>query len=193
MSIFIMNANYWIRAVLIVVIFMALGGAVVASTGSQTIQDNWPLYRCTPAVIPFAAQLAPDGLDTTTEENFSYCVQNTMSSFSSTLTQPLDYLTSQSGNVLDGIMSGMSGIMDQMSSITDLFGSSGSSIFSSLTDIILYVTVLITKLSDAQAKMSAIVVTMLDTMTVSNYTILSIWNGTIGALIQAMGKVAEAL
>jgi len=189
---FIMNANYWVRSVLIVVIFIGLGGAVVASTGSKTIQDNWPTYKCNPSVMPFATQLAPSGLDVTTASNFSECVQTTMGSFSDTLTQPLDYLTSQSGNVLDGILSGMSGIMDQISSVTDLFGSTGTSLFSSITNIVMYATILMTKLGDAQAKMSAIIVSMLNTLSTSNYTILSIWNGTVGTLIKDMGNVAAA-
>jgi hypothetical protein len=117
-----MDISAWGKAILIVVVFIILGGRIIASTGTQTISDNWPTYRCNPSVIPFAAQLAPDGLDITTEDNFSYCVQNTMSSFSSVLTQPLDYLTSQSGNVLDGIMGGMSGMMDYITSFSDLFG-----------------------------------------------------------------------
>ena len=68
-----MNANYWVRAVLIVVVFVCLSGAIVASTGSKTIQDNWSTYKCSPAVMPFAAQLAPSGLDpaVTTASNFS--------------------------------------------------------------------------------------------------------------------------
>ena len=191
---FIMNANYWVRAVLIVVVFVCLSGAIVASTGSKTIQDNWSTYKCSPAVMPFAAQLAPSGLDpaVTTASNFSECVQTTMGSFSDVLTQPLDYLTSQSGNVLDGVLSGMSGIMDQISSVTDLFGSTGSSLFSSITNIVMYTTILITKLGDAQAKMSAIIVSLLNTLSTANYTILSIWNGTVGTLIKDMGNVAAA-
>jgi hypothetical protein len=184
-----MDISAWGKAILIVVVFIILGGRIIASTGTQTISDNWPTYRCNPSVIPFAAQLAPDGLDITTEDNFSYCVQNTMSSFSSVLTQPLDYLTSQSGNVLDGIMGGMSGMMDYITSFSDLFGGGGASLFSSLTDIIMYVTILITKLGDAQAKMSGIMVGLLNTLSTANYTILSIWNGTIGEIIKDMGKV----
>jgi hypothetical protein len=194
---FIMNANYWVRSVLIVVVFVCLSGAVIASTGSKTITDNWPIYQCNPAVIPFAAQFAPAGLSAdeggvTTESNFQFCVQNTMGSFSDTLTQPMDYLTSQSGNVLDGVLSGMSGIMDQITSITDLFGSTGTSLFSSITNVVMYATILITKLEDAQAKMSAIIVSVLNTLSTSNYTILSIWNGTVGTLIKDMGNVAAA-
>jgi len=56
----------------------------------------------------------------------------------------------------------------------------------------MYATILITKLEDAQAKMSAIIVSVLNTLSTSNYTILSIWNGTVGTLIKDMGNVAAA-
>ena len=56
----------------------------------------------------------------------------------------------------------------------------------------MYTTILITKLGDAQAKMSAIIVSLLNTLSTANYTILSIWNGTVGTLIKDMGNVAAA-
>jgi hypothetical protein len=188
-----MDANNWVRAVCIVVIFVVLGGLVVSSTGTQNIQDNWPMYRCNPAVIPFAAQLQPEGSTDTTEDNFAYCVQNTMSSFSTTLTQPLDFITNSMGDVVDGITDGLSGVQDQIGSLQGLTGDTGGSLFSSMLNVTIVANVLLTKMSDMQGKMMAIAAALMNTISTVEYTVISMWNGTIGDMIKWTEKIAMAV
>ena len=188
-----MDANNWVRAICIVIIFVVLGALVVSSTGTQNIQDNWPTYRCNPVVIPFAAQLQPEGSTDTTEDNFAYCVQNTMSSFSSTLTQPLDFITSSMGDVVGGITDGLSGVTDQIGSMQGLVGDTGGSLFGSMLNVTIVVNVLLTKMSDMQGKLMGISAALMHTISTVEYTVISMWNGTVGDMIKWTQKIAAAV
>ena len=64
----------WFQSICIMIVFIILLSSNILNTGVQNMQDNWALYRCNPILMPFAGFIAPDG--TSTQDNFSYCIQN---------------------------------------------------------------------------------------------------------------------
>ncbi len=57
----------------LIITTLLLGGLVLLLTSSNTkeIAENWPKYRCSPTVIPFASMYGHD-----TAENFQFCLKN---------------------------------------------------------------------------------------------------------------------
>lgn len=57
----------------LIIITLLLGGLVLLLTSSNTkeIAENWPKYRCSPTVMPFASLYGHD-----TAENFQFCLKN---------------------------------------------------------------------------------------------------------------------
>lgn len=57
----------------LIITTLLLGGLVLLLTSSNTkeIAENWPKYRCSPTVMPFAAMYGHD-----TAENFQFCLKN---------------------------------------------------------------------------------------------------------------------
>lgn len=69
-------------SIFIILIFIVLYVFNVLSVGIQKIKDDWPQYRCNPIVMPFASVFGYDPMS-----NFSFCIQNMMSSYMGYLMQ----------------------------------------------------------------------------------------------------------
>jgi len=54
--------------------------------GKKKIEENWPEYRCNPAVMPFA-----DFFGHNSTENFVYCIQNMQTDYMGYLLTPVHY------------------------------------------------------------------------------------------------------
>ena len=65
----------------------------------KKVKDNWPLYRCSPAVMPFAKLFGHDVGD-----NFMQCIQTTQSSYMEYLMMPLNHVISLVGSVATKIV-----------------------------------------------------------------------------------------
>jgi hypothetical protein len=61
----------WYWFIFITVIFLFLWYALLSVADVAEVSRNWPKYRCSPTVMPFASAYGYN-----TSENFNYCVQN---------------------------------------------------------------------------------------------------------------------
>jgi hypothetical protein len=61
----------WFWFIFITVIFLLIWRGLVSSIDIAEINKNWPKYRCSPGIMPFASMYGYD-----TSENFNYCLQN---------------------------------------------------------------------------------------------------------------------
>ena len=82
----------WVQSIFIVVMFSMFLMVDAFNGGVRSVQENWNMYRCNPVMMPFAGQFAPKGSTLSTQDNFSYCVQNMMSNFAPAFTQPFAHL-----------------------------------------------------------------------------------------------------
>jgi len=61
----------WYWFIFITVVFLFLWYALLSVADVAEVSRNWPKYRCSPTVMPFASAYGYN-----TSENFNYCVQN---------------------------------------------------------------------------------------------------------------------
>jgi len=175
----------WFQTICIFFIFILLTTSNMLNTGVQNIQDNWAIYRCNPVMMPFAGYISPDG--TSTKDNFSFCIQNIMSSFAPTITQPFSYLQNMTLEMTKSINTSTEKSNEQSSWLKDSIGSIFENIYSIFINVIVQFNIIVIKMIDVQGKMMAIIATIMYIMTTVMYTFECMWNGVPGAMIKAIG------
>ena len=182
-----MGSGDGIRAILIILVFLSLYGIMTTTTGLKNIQDNWPVYRCNPTVMPFVTYISPDG--STTVDNFSYCIQNTISSFAPVLTQSFDYAQNVNASVAENINISTMATQMQQSQTSLNVGASLTGVFDVFVNVVILFNVLMTKLTDSQGKLMGVVTTVLNIMTTTDDTFNSMWNGIPGNMLRGISKL----
>ena len=177
----------WIKSSFIILVFVVLVGNIFASIGIKNVQDNWPVYRCNPLVMPFAGSLSPT--PTTASDNFSVCVQDMMMSFGPALTQPLSYVQSMTM----GLLGMMTESNEKSTEETSRFSFSVSNMFTSVFNVVVGIiaefNLIIIKMMDAQGKIMGAMVVMMHMVAAVQYTFNSMWNGIPGSMVRSFDKL----
>jgi hypothetical protein len=179
------------KSAAIVLVFGVLIGNLTMVIGKKEIQDNWPLYRCNPLLMPVASSFAPDGSTVTTEENFSYCIQETMTQFAPNVLQPLQYVQAATMDLLGDLATSSQTTTKAQSMFSFNVGSMFENIFGVFGGVMLQVSLIMAKLQDTQGKIMGSIVTMLYIMTTVDKTFQSMWNGIPGKLIKSFSKIKK--
>jgi hypothetical protein len=177
----------WFQSLTIFILFFLFLSVNLFAGSVQNIKDNWINYRCTPIMLPFAGFVAPDGISTS--DNFSYCIQNIMTSFAPTITQPFNYLQTMTMDMMDSINTSNENTTDQTSSIKDSTAGIIASLYAVFINVIIEFNIIVIKMVDTQGKMSGIMATIMHIMTSVQYTFQSMWDGIPGKMIQTIGKL----
>lgn len=143
------------------------------------IQANWPTYRCNPLYMPLAKDI---------ESNFTYCVQNSMSSFMGFILEPLTFITSSLGSMSGGFMNQINMVRAMFNKVRTLFSSIIQSVFGVFMNIIIEFQKIIIGIKDLMGKSIGILVTLIYTIDGSLQTMQSAWNGPTGQLVRALGS-----
>jgi len=178
----------WFQSLCIFILFFLYLCIILFANSIKNIQENWAEYRCNPIMMPFVSYIAPDG--TTTSDNFSFCVQNVISSFAPTIMQPLNYLQSMTMDMMDSINISNEFTMDQTSSIKFNVAGIFGNLYAVFINIIIEFNIIMIKLVDTQGKMSGVMAAILYIMTSVQYTFESMWNGIPGVMIRTIGKLS---
>jgi len=179
----------WIQSIFIVAMFSAFLIVDSFNGSVQSLQDNWVMYRCNPAMMPFAGYFAPKGTTVSTQDNFSYCVQTMMSSFAPSITQPFSYLQSMTVDMMGSINDNMMASTQQSSAMNFNVSSIFESIYGVFLNTIIEFNIIIVKLMDIQGKISGVITTIMYIMTAVQYTFESMWDGIPGGMIRTIGKL----
>ena len=81
-------------SIIIILIFASLYLFNILGNGIKNIENNWPLYRCNPIIMPFAGLFNHNP-----GENFVRCIQNMQSVYMKELLEPVHYNLSVIGDV----------------------------------------------------------------------------------------------
>jgi len=178
-----------VKSILIVVVFMVLATNIVLLIGAKSIQDNWPVYRCNPLLMPMASSFAPEGSTVTTEENFSYCIQDTMTNFAPVITQPFNYIQQATVGMLDSITTSNENTTAMQSDMKTSVSGITENIYGVMIGVLVEFNVLMIKITDSQNKLMGIMSTVMYIITSVQYTFKSMWDGIPGKLINSFSKI----
>lgn len=167
--------------IFIIIIFVLLYVFNILSVGIKKIQEDWPLYRCNPAVMPFATVFGQD-----TSKNFTYCIQNMQTNYMSYLMQPMMYNLNIIGNLGANITKSINDVRAFFDKIRNFITSIVGSIFSVFLNILIEFQRITISIKDLFGKLVGIMATLLFTLDGSIKTMNSTWAGPPGQLVRAL-------
>lgn len=169
------------KAILVVLVFVALYAVNVLAVGIAKIKKDWPIYRCNPMIMPFASFFGQDP-----KTNFVYCIQNMQANYMGHILQPIEYnlnaMATLGGNLGKSISAARSFIANLRSEITGIIGS----IFGVFLNLLIQMQKTIITIKDTFDKISGIMATILYTFSGSVMTTQSMWNGPPGQMVRAL-------
>jgi len=171
-------------SILIVIVFFLLYAFAALSVGIKKVEEDWPLYRCNPAVMPLASVFGHDPA-----ENFTYCVQNMQTDYMDYLLAPVNYnmgvLGSLGEETMQAIQSARAFISNLRGFLTDII----TSVFGVFLNLLIEVQRTMVVIKDTIGKFVGILAGLLFTMDGSIRLMQSTWNGAPGAMVRALGSV----
>jgi len=177
--------NDTLKTVAILGIFALLILNITLTLSKHAIQQDWPTYRCNPLIMPLAGKLSPDGMST--QENFSYCIQDVARGIAPLVTAPLQYVQSMTLNLVNNSSTTQESTMKEQKKTKDSAGMNFGNVFNVLLGVVVEFRILLSRLTDSQAKMSGMMATIMHMMTAVMYTFQSMWDGIPGGMIRAFG------
>jgi hypothetical protein len=181
----------WGKAILVLGVFTVLIINVTLTIGIKSVQDNWLMYRCNPLLMPFVSSFAPPGTEITAEENFTYCIQDSMTNFAPALLQPLSHVQSMTMDLVGSLTTSTQQTATQSSWIQNSVGKVLNSVNGVFEGLVSNFNVLVRKLVDVQQKIMGIIAAMLYIMSTVNSTFVSMWDGIPGAMIKSFSKLKK--
>ena len=176
-----MGASDLILTILIFTIFIGLNLFTILAVGIKNIKNNWPLYRCSPMVIPFANVFGHD-----TGDNFTYCVQNIQSSYMGELLKPVFYGLSNMSSITKNITDSTQAARGEFNKIRTFVSSIITSIMGVFLNLLIVVQKIIIIFKDTVGKVLGIVTTALFFLSTLVQTTQSIVDGPPGQLVLAL-------
>lgn len=161
---------------LIMFIYLCAYAYVKIRANSNFIRENWPIYRCNPAYMPFAGMvMQPTDMSKSeyTQMNFEYCFQNIMNDVASSYMEPLYYTQSVAGSMLSGIASSLNSMRELINIVRNALSSIIADILARTLNVMQPIIMMLIKVRDLIGKMHGQVAAYLYTVYGMYLTLLS--------------------
>lgn len=168
-------------SILIILIFILLYVFNILSVGIKTIEDNWPTYRCNPAIMPFASVFGQNVMD-----NFTFCIQSMQTNYMGYLMQPLNYNLDVIGGLGAGLTTAIDDVRAFFNNIRDMTTGIVTSIFGVFLNLLIEFQRLTIAIKDMFSKFIGVLATLMYTLSGSVMTMNSMWAGPPGQLVKAL-------
>ena len=165
----------------ILFVFVVLSLVSVLSVGIKKVQEDWPTYRCNPAVMPFASVFGQDA-----GTNFTYCIQTMQSSYMDYLLQPMNYNLGVMGGLGGEISGAVNSARYFIDNLRNMITTVVQSIFGVFLNILIEFQRMIIALKDIIGKMVGTLAVLMYTLDGSILTMNSTWNGAPGQMVRAL-------
>ncbi len=149
------------------------------SVGIDNIKKNWPVYRCNPTIIPFSSYFGHDPVS-----NFTYCIQNTQTSFMGHLLEPVHYLLNVVHEMINNLMNDINWIRKKIENMVSNLLNIVSSIFGVFINIIIQFQRIMIKIKDTFMKIIGTVMTLVFVMEGGIHAGSSTMAGPIGSALR---------
>ena len=176
-----MKTSDLLLTIFIFFIFIGLNLFTVLVIGIKKIKQDWPLYRCNPAVLPFAGYFGHD-----VGSNFTYCIQNIQTSFMGELLQPVYYGLNNISELADNLNDSTQAIRALFDKIRTFVSSIVESIMSVFLNILIIIQKTIIVLKDSIGKLAGILTTYMYMLSTTIDIADSAWDGPPGQILRAV-------
>ena len=179
-----MKTSDLLSAIFIIIVFIGLYVLSFLVIGTKYIQDNWPLYRCNPSVMPFSSMFGHD-----TGENFTYCIQNMQTDYMGYLLEPVNYMTSIAEEGLGDIGGSLNYLRQLFSHIRESITGIVTGIFGVFLNMLVEFQKITMGIKDLMGKTVGILTTLLYVVDGTVMTMQSGWDGPPGQLVRSIGHI----
>ena len=169
----------WLNFIYINVAFVGFIFSLYYFTSIQDIKDNWVKYRCNPMYMPLSDNI---------EQDFTYCIQTTQTSYMGFLLQPLTFITSSLTDMAGNFSNQINDVRKMFSQTRNFITDIIVSIYGIFLNIIIEFQKIIIGIKDLVGKMIGILVTLLYVLDGSSKTIEAVWTGKPGQFIRTLGN-----
>lgn len=178
-----MKAIDIVQSIVIILVFAGIFLYSMLKTQFKEINENWPKYRCNPAIMPFAGQFGHNP-----QKNFTYCIQNMQTNYMGFLLTPLHFITSQMGSMIGDIINDVNMVRVKIASVVGNIMKVVTSIFSVFINMMIEFQRIIVKLKDTISKTIGLSVVTIYILMGGMMTGTSIIEGPIGDTLTFMSK-----
>ena len=148
----------------------------------ESIKNNWIENRCKLSIIPFAGWInAPDGMTPHeyTSQNFTFCVQNMVTTFTQYLLLPIQFIISIVTNFFALLAEAVNNIRERINILKQTITNLVNEIYNRIVNVIIPFNVIFIKFADIMGKIKGVLATMMYSILGVYYTIKS----TMGVIL----------
>jgi len=176
-----MKTGDLLNSIFIIAVFIGLYIANILAIGKKNIEKNWPIYRCSPLVMPFANLFGHDVM-----KNFTYCIQTMQTDFMGPLLAPSNYSNMVAAESLNKTAETNKNYMEMLSYLRASVTNTFTGVFDVFGNISILLNIMTIKLKDMMNKMAAIYKTTFSILQTGGITAESTWESLPGKLLRAL-------
>lgn len=180
-----MRASDLSRSALVIAVFVALYSFNVLSVGVAKVKKKWPIYRCNPAVMPFASWFGHDAI-----QNFTYCIQNMQTNFMGHLLQPLHYNVNLLGDVVGSTSEAVNDVRQFFYKLRSMIANLTQTLFAVFLNVVVEFQRVTIAVRDMFGKLTGMLVVLIYTVGGTMMTAKSWLDGPPGDLMRGVAKFA---
>ena len=152
---------------------------IYTSFSLSSIKDNWAVNRNNPLFLIFSKN---------PEQDFSYLVQNIQSNYMGYLLEPLNFITSNLGNMGGFLTDALNNVRTVISNIRTFLATLTKNIYGVFLNIVIEFQKIIIRIKDLVQKLVAIMAVLLNIISTSIDTMESGWKGPGGEMVRKIGN-----
>ena len=176
-----MKTSDLLNSIFIIAVFIGLYIANILAIGKKNIEKNWPIYRCSPLVMPFANMFGHD-----TMKNFTYCIQTMQTDFMGPFLAPSNYTNAVAAESIKTTVKNNKKTMGMFAYIRDTVVNNFANFFNVFGSLGLILQYMVEKLKDTMNKMAGVYMASLSILQASHITARSTWDALPGQLLRAL-------
>lgn len=145
----------------------------------KPIKRNWTKERCSPSIIPFAGLINSDPNMSSfdyTSKNFSFCVNNILTSIASKFLQPIYYVMKLVDSTINDVVESVQMVRKKINSFVSNIESIDREIMTRIFNVLQPIHIMFIKMKDLLAKINATMITSIYSM-ISGYFAVKAFTG----------------
>lgn len=176
-----MKTGDLLNSIFIIAVFIGLYIANILAIGKKNIEKNWPIYRCSPLVMPFANLFGHDVM-----KNFTYCIQTMQTDFMGPFLAPANYSNMVAAQNMEETSETNFNFMSSFNYLRSAVTNTFTSVFGVFGGIAILLDIMTVKLKDMMNKMAGIYKSIFSILQTGAMTAESTWNALPGQLLRAL-------
>lgn len=178
-----MKTGDLLNSIFIIAVFIGLYIANILAIGKKNIEKNWPIYRCSPLVMPFANMFGHDVM-----KNFTYCIQTMQTDFMGPLLAPSNYSNEVVAHSIKKTTTNQKNAMGMFSYLKNTVVNNFLGLYNVFGNLGLVLQYLSIKMKDLMNKVAGINKTILSILQAGQITAESTWEALPGQLLRALPR-----